>query len=145
MRGIKHPLLVMLLGASAVAGCVHARPNASLNAYEKARLDPITSTGACISVEDLAEWEPLDNRSILFSVPGNPRGHLITLATPIEDLRLASELDVIDGDLDGFICAGGVDRVFAAECSCASARIASIEYLSEKRTAELLGEAPTIL
>ena len=63
----------------------------------------------------------------------------------IEDLRLASELDVIDGDLDGFICAEGVDSVFAAERLCLSASIASIEYLSAMRTAELLGEVPTIL
>jgi hypothetical protein len=102
-------------------------------------------TGACIRVEDLAEWEPLDNRSILLSVPGQPRGHLITLVAPIEDLRIANDLEVIDGDLNGFICADGVDQVFAAECSCSSASIASIKFLSEKRTAELLREGPTIL
>lgn len=139
MRGVRHPLLVVLLSACAITGCVHARPN------ERVQLDPITSTDSCIRVEDLAEWEPVNDRSILLSTPGNPRGHLITLATPIEDLQLANDLDVIDGDLDGFICAGGVDRVFAAECSCASASIASIEYLSKKRTAELIGEDPAIL
>lgn len=139
MHRVKQPLLVVLLGACAIAGCAHARPN------ERVQLDPIMSTDACIRVKDLAEWEPLNDRSILLSGPGNPRGHLITLATPIEDLHLASDLDFIDGDLDGFICAGGVDQVFAAECSCASASIASIEYLSERRTAELMGEEPIIL
>jgi hypothetical protein len=133
--------MVVLLGATAVAVCVPARPDATRGA----QLDPMTRASACIRVEDLAEWEPIDNRTILLSVPGNRRGYLITLATPIEDLRLADAIDVIDSDLNGFICADGVDEVFAAECSCASASIASIEYLTEKRTAELLGEGPTIL
>jgi hypothetical protein len=98
-----------------------------------------------VRVEELAEWEPLDERSLLLSAPETPRAHLITLATPIEDLRSAGDIEVIDGDLDGFICPNGVDAIIVEDCSCASTSIASIEYLSEKQTAELLGEAPITL
>jgi len=108
-------------------------------------VNPAASRDACIRVQSLSEWEPLDDRSLLLSPPGSPRSHLITLATPINGLRHAGEIDVIDGDLDGFICPNGVDGILVEECLCASANIASIEYLSEKRTAELRQEPPTIL
>ena len=106
---------------------------------------PAASRSACIRVEALSEWEPLDDRSLLLSAPGSSRSHLITLATPINELTQASEIDVIDGDLDGFICPNSVDGILVEECLCASASIASIEYLSEKRTAELRQEPPTVL
>jgi hypothetical protein len=103
------------------------------------------SLGRCIRVEDLSEWQPLDDRSILLSAPGNPRSHLLTLAAPIDDLVLAGDIEIVDGDLNGLICADGVDEIFVEECSCSSAKISSIDYLSEKRTAELLaGSAVTL-
>jgi hypothetical protein len=99
----------------------------------------------CIDVEDLSEWQPLDDRSILLSAPGNPRSHLITLAAPINDLLLAGDIEIVDGDLNGMICADGVDAIFVEECACSSAKISSIDHLSEKRTAELLaGPAVTL-
>jgi len=139
MCGVERRLFVILLGALTIAGCVHARPN------EGVHFDPGVSTDACIRVEDLAEWDFMDDRSILLSVPGQPRGYLITLVTPMQDLRFAKDIDVIDGDHNGFICADGVDQVNAVGCSLSPVSIASIEYLSERRTAELLGEGPIIL
>jgi hypothetical protein len=125
--------------AVVLCACTSSPPRAQI------ATNPAVSRGACIRVEALSDWEPLDDRSILLSAPGSPRSHLITLATPIKDLVLANELDVIDGDLDGFICPDSVDGIYVEECLCASAGIASIEYLSEKRTAELRGEPPTVL
>jgi len=43
------------------------------------------------------------------------------------------------------LCPDGIDRILVEECSCTPVSIASIEYLSEMRTAELLGESSTIL
>lgn len=137
MPTVRQTQWLTLLGASIIAGCVHAK--------QAGQLERSASSEGCIRVADLAEWQPLSEGSILLSAPGERRGYLITLATPIEDLPGANDLEIIDGDLDGFICAGGIDQVYAAECFCASASIAAIEYLSEKRTAELLGEEPTIL
>jgi len=103
------------------------------------------SASRCMPVQDLAEWQPLDERSLLLFVPGSRRSRLIVLATPIDGLPLAGDIEMIDGDLDGFICPSGVDGIYVRDCACASTSIVSIEYLTETKTAELLGDAPPIL
>jgi hypothetical protein len=80
----------------------------------------------------------VDDAQLLLWAPGERRTHLLTLASPIVGLLFAEEVDIVDGDLDGWICAHGRDRVLLPEdLPGGSASIAAIEYLSEKRTAEL--------
>lgn len=55
------------------------------------------------------------------------------------ELFLADEIDVVDGDLDRLICPCGQDAIGIEALPGGSARISSIEHLSEKRTVELLG------
>ncbi|HKZ74882.1 MAG TPA: DUF6491 family protein [Steroidobacteraceae bacterium] len=100
---------------------------------------------ACIRVESLAEWEPLDDRTLLLRAPDAIRGHLLGLGRPISSLSMSDEIDVVDGDLDRLICPCGHDEILVEELPGSAAPIASIEYLSEKRTAELLGVRSTIL
>ena len=99
------------------------------------------SRGVCIDVETLSDWQPVDDQQLLLWAPGDRRSHLLTLASPIVGLLFAEELDVVDGDLDGLICAHGGDEILVEDRPGGSASIAAIEYLSEKRTAELRGGA----
>jgi hypothetical protein len=103
------------------------------------------SASRCVPVQDLAEWEPLGERSILLFVPGSGRSRVLVLAMPIEGLPLAGDIEMVDGDLDGFICPGGIDGIYVRDCGCASRNIVSIENLTEQQTAELLGQSPLVL
>jgi hypothetical protein len=96
-----------------------------------------TSADDCIHVEALSDWQPLDEYHLLLWAPGDGRAHLLMLASPIAALPFTDELDVVDGDLDGLICDVGRDEIFVATGPGGSAPIASIEYLTEERTAEL--------
>lgn len=98
---------------------------------------------ACIPVEQLAEWEPLDERSMLVWAQGETRAYLVQIGRPMEELYLVDDIDLADVDSDRLICPCGHDGVVDM-ASGRSARITSIEYLSEQRTAEMLGE-PTIV
>lgn len=99
---------------------------------------------ACIPVESLAEWESIDDRTLLLWAPEATRAYLIRLTSPIQDLTQVEEVEVADVDSDRLICACGRDGLLDA-LSGRSSRIASIEYLSEQRTAELLGPPSAIL
>jgi hypothetical protein len=99
---------------------------------------------ACIPVEALAEWESINDSTLLLWAPEATRAYLIRLTSPIDDLMEAQEVDLADVDSDRLICACGRDGVLDA-LSGHSARIASIEYLSEQRTAEFLGPPSSIL
>jgi hypothetical protein len=99
---------------------------------------------ACIPVESLAEWESVDDSTVLLWAPGATRAFLLRLTRPIQYLTQLQEVEIADGDSDRMICACGRDGIVDA-LSGRSARFASIEYLSEQRTAELLGPASSIL
>jgi hypothetical protein len=96
--------------------------------------------GECLRAAGLSQWEPLSDRELLVWPLGSTRAHLLRLATAIPGMADAGELEVVDTDLNGWICPDGRDAILVEECNCGSASIASIEYLSEKRTAELLLE-----
>jgi hypothetical protein len=133
-------LLSSIVTTSLVLGaCASSPQNTHIEAKQRA------SASRCVPVQDLAEWEPLDERSILLFVPDSRRSRLLVLAMPVEGLSLAGDIEIIDGDLDGFICPGAVDVIYVPDCGCASASIASIEPLTETQTAELLGESALIL
>jgi hypothetical protein len=89
-------------------------------------------------VEQLAEWEPIDASSFLLWAPNESRAHLIRRGRPIEELLWVDDIDLADVDSDRLICPCGRDGVVEIS-SGRSARIIAIEYLSEQRTAELLG------
>jgi hypothetical protein len=99
---------------------------------------------ACIPVESLAEWESIDDSTVLLWAPGATRAFLLRLRRPIQDLTQLQEVEIADGDDDRMICACGKDGIVDA-LTGRSARFASIEYLSEQRTAELLGPPSSIL
>jgi len=120
--------------AAALSAC------ASAAAKPQAAVRGAASRAVCIDVETLSDWQPVDDQQLLLWAPGDRRSHLLTLASPIVGMLFAEELDVVDGDLDGLICAHGEDEILVEDRPGGSASIAAIEYLSEKRTAELRGE-----
>jgi hypothetical protein len=67
--------------------------------------------------------------------------HLLTLTSPIVGLRFAEEIDLVDADRDGFICACGGDRVLPIDDFAGSAPIAAIQYLPEQESTELRGNS----
>ncbi len=100
---------------------------------------PRTTTDMeCVHVRMLAEWQPVDDHTLLLLAPGETRGHLLRITPEIPGLQAANEVDIVDGDLDDLICPHGEDAIVVEECDCGTAVISSIEYLSEQRTAELL-------
>ena len=130
--------MVALVLAAFLTGCA-AAPELVDTCERRAAL-----AHACIAVESLAEWESIDERTVLLWAPEATRAYLIRLTRPIEGLMQVEEVEVADVDSDRLICACGRDGILDA-LSGRSSRIASIEYLSEQRTAELLGPPSTIL
>jgi len=126
----------LVAAAAAVSACASSAGKPAVAVHRAG------TTGVCIDVKTLSRWEPVDDQQLLLWAPGERRVHLLTLASPIVGLQFAEEVDVVDGDLDGFICAHGGDRVLPVDDFAGSASIAAIEYLSEKRTAELCGSGP---
>jgi hypothetical protein len=98
----------------------------------------------CIPVEQLAEWDSLDDSTLLLWAPGTSRAYLLRLGRPLGDLTLVDDIDIADGDQDRMICPCGRDGVVEGR-SGQSARILAIEYLTEQRTAELLRNPPIAL
>jgi hypothetical protein len=97
-----------------------------------------------MAVEQLAQWESLDESTVLLWAPNTSRAYLIGLGRPIAELLLVDDIDIADGDSDRLICPCGRDGLVEIG-SGHSARIVTIEYLSEQRTAELLGGEGTVL
>ena len=89
---------------------------------------------AALRVEDLGDWEPVDERTVLVWPPGGTRAYLLRLAAPVPQLTEIEMIALEDGDRDGLITACGHDAVMLDD---AVAKIATIEHLSEQRTAEL--------
>jgi hypothetical protein len=82
-------------------------------------------------VQDLSEWEPLDEFSIVLFSPDSSRAYLLRLTWPIEGLGEADDVDVVDADHDDQICPAGPDGVVLAGCDCGPAQIASIRRLDQ--------------
>jgi hypothetical protein len=103
---------------------------------------PLPDTTRCMAAKDLAEWEPLDARTILLFISSSRRAYLAVLAAPLDSLEFADDIEVVDGDLDGFICPGDVHGLYVLDCDCEATSIVSMEYLTEKQTIALLGQSP---
>ena len=87
----------------------------------------------------LDNWEPLDDHMVLVWTMHSVRAHLLKMETPILGLADADVIHLVDGDHDRLISACGRDGIAVVDDAGVwqVARIASIELLSKRRTAEL--------
>lgn len=88
-----------------------------------------------IPVEKLANWEPVDDHTLLVWTVSDSRAHLVRLDHAIPGLRGAPIVFLVTRDHGRNVCACGRDEVMVP--GGGTALITSIRYLSEKRTAEL--------
>ena len=98
-----------------------------------------------IRVEELDNWEPIDEQTLLIWVAGSLRAQLVRLDRPIRGLADAPIVVLIDSDRDRIISPCGGDAIAIGDGAGKQARITSIELLSEKRTAELDRDAASML
>lgn len=89
--------------------------------------------------DSMENWEPLDDRSVLIWTEHSPRAHLVRLDRAVAGLAAAAVIYLVDADSDGYISPCGRDGVVIGERpgDRQVARIASIELLSARRTADL--------
>ena len=87
----------------------------------------------------MENWEPLDDRTVLIWTKHSGRAHLLRIDREITGLTDAAVLYLVDADGDGRITPCGRDGIVIGDGAevMQVARIASIELLSAKRTAEL--------
>jgi hypothetical protein len=98
---------------------------------------------ACIPSKIMAEWQPLDDSSILVWSRDGTHAYLLVVEEPIAGLAAAENIFIYDADLDGLICAGGHDRIATEESARDGASIASIELIGGEWTARReTGSAP---
>lgn len=97
-----------------------------------------------IPVEALANWEPLDDRTLLIWSSDEMRAHLVQLDHPIPGLSAADVIVLIAGNHGRTISACGHDGILVQGVGGGVARIVSMRYLSARRTAQLdrSGTAP---
>jgi len=127
--GMQRRRLVALLGlllaipagyaATAAAGC-HAHAAGAQDSIPAARL---------------ANWEPIDEQALLVWTLHDSRAHLVRLAHPIPGLLDAAIIFLVTPSTYPNICACGAEKLMVP--GAGAARIISVQYLSEKRTAEL--------
>jgi hypothetical protein len=96
------------------------------------------NAGHYLRVEDLGEWQPLGDRTLLIWIPGTARAHLLHLSKALPGLQHAEVIDVVDSDKDRIICACGRHAILLDNGTGDSARINFVENLTERSAAELL-------
>lgn len=95
-----------------------------------------------LRAESLANWEPVDDQTVLIWMKHSDRARLVRLSKPLEGLASAPIIMLVDGDGDRTISACGRDAITLSYDEREKARIVSIERLSERLTAALdAGEA----
>lgn len=85
----------------------------------------------------LANWEPLDDRTVLIWTKHSSRASLVKLARPLDGLTSADIISLVDRDGDGTISACGRDALTIGYDESDAVRIVSIRLLSERRTVAL--------
>jgi Family of unknown function (DUF6491) len=91
-----------------------------------------------LRVEGLANWEPIDDQTVLIWTGSSIRAYLVRLARPLDHLMVAPIIALLDGDRDRTISPCGDDAVTVDDGEDTEVSpIVSIERLSEKRTAQL--------
>lgn len=87
--------------------------------------------------ENLANWEPLDDQTVLIWMRHSDRARLVRLSKPLDGLISAPIIILVAGDGDRTISACGHDALTLSYDGHEKARIVSIERLSAKLTAAL--------
>ncbi|MGH8169740.1 MAG: DUF6491 family protein, partial [Steroidobacteraceae bacterium] len=85
----------------------------------------------------LANWEPLDDRTVLIWMKHSSRASLVKLARPLAGLTSAAIISLVDRDGDGTISPCGHDAVTIGYSESDAVQIVSVTLLSEKRTVAL--------
>ena len=88
-----------------------------------------------IPAQRLANWEPMDDHTLLIWTVDDSRAYLVELSRPVSGLLDASTVYLVTHNHDPNVCACGYDEVMVRNGGIA--RIASVRHLSEKQTAEL--------
>ena len=96
-------------------------------------------THQVLRARSMANWEPLDNRTVVIWTQDSARAHLVRLDRALAGLADAPVIYLVDADRDGRISACGRDGIVIRDGRDVTqvARIVSIELLSARRTAEL--------
>lgn len=136
MRQARDSTFGRRLGIVAIVASVLACPCT----FARAPKHPACETRAVrtqefIPAAGLASWEPLDDHTLLVWTLHDSRAHLVELSHPIPQLLDAPIVYLVTRDHDPTVCACGHDEVVVPDGR--TARIVSIRYLSERRTAEL--------
>lgn len=92
----------------------------------------------CIRYGRVMDWHALDDRTLLVWTTSRKRAYRIELFSPIFGLERENQLAFLDHNRDGQICTYGRDEVATNSLAQHPSRIASIKYLSEARTRELM-------
>jgi hypothetical protein len=117
-----------------VMSCATQNPASSV-ADRSGRFD-----ARCIPVGELGEWEILSDHEVLLWGADTTRAYLLTLTSALPELPDVDTIAVIDLNLDGQVCGGGADAVLTQECDGIPVAIASVRWLNQRRTEELLRE-----
>ena len=100
--------------------------------------------GEALRAQDLGDWEPIDDQTLLLWARDATQAHLVRLSRPLAGLLEAPIVLLVDGDEDQVISPCGRDAVTLSDARGDAARISSMELLSVKRTAELDRADPTV-
>ena len=90
-----------------------------------------------LRAENLANWEPVDDQTVLVWMRNSARARLVRLSRPLQGLTSAAIITFVDGDDDRTISACGRDALTLSYDESEKARIVSIQRLSERLTAAL--------
>ncbi len=92
-------LATALVGAGAVAGEATPSPKAE------------ASDANCIFSRSINNWRGLDSTNLVIWAPNSKEAYHVTLSFPLQDLRTAEDMAVIDRNGDGRICSFGFDTI----------------------------------
>ncbi len=91
-----------------------------------------------IPADKLANWKPISDGVVLIWTDNSARAYLVRLIHPLNGLKGAAIITIIDKDHNGLISACGRDALTLGDGhGGAMARIASIHLLSEQQTIQL--------
>lgn len=93
----------------------------------------------CMQRAVLAEWEPLDDFTVVIWTEGDALSYMLFVAKPVNGLASSENLYIFDGDRDGLICPYGSDGLGVDERFESASRIIGIMSLSGEYAAGLRG------
>lgn len=90
-----------------------------------------------LRAESLANWEPVDDKTVLVWMRHSTRARLVRLSKPLPGLTSAPIIIFVAADGDRTISACGRDALTLSYDESEKARVVSIQRLSERLTAAL--------